>query len=69
MFYIEDDASKFALYTLLKFLQKNGIHFYDTQMITPITQKFGATHISREEYLEQLNKSLTLPAPNLKLNR
>jgi len=58
MFYTEDNASKFALFTLLEFLQSKKITMLDTQMTTPITEKFGATYIARAEYLEHLNKSL-----------
>lgn len=67
MFFKKSNASKFALYHLLVLLQQNQIPFLDTQMVTPITQKFGAIYISRKQFLEELKKSLQLK-PKFRFN-
>ena len=60
MFFVESNASKFALYSLLELLKSKNIPMLDTQMVTPITEKFGADYISREDYLKILDRSLHL---------
>ena len=61
MFFIEDNASKFALYSLLTTLKSEGVLLFDSQMTTPVTEKFGAEYISRDEYLSQLQVCLKSP--------
>ena len=56
MFYEKDNASKFALMELLKILKKKSHSFFDTQMVTPITERFGAKEIPRKEFLSLLYK-------------
>ena len=60
MFFTESNASKFALYSLLELLKNKNILMLDTQMVTPITEKFGADYIDREDYLKILHRSLKL---------
>ena len=50
MFFKESGASKFALANMFAILQKSGVEFVDTQMVTPTLAMFGAVEISREEY-------------------
>ena len=54
MFYREPQASKLALYSILMKLQERGIPLLDTQMVTPVTETFGATEIARHDFLSRL---------------
>ena len=56
MFKLEDNASKFALYGLIKHLQSKGIKWLDTQMVTPVVEQFGGEYVEREEFLEMVKK-------------
>jgi leucyl/phenylalanyl-tRNA--protein transferase len=56
MFFKEDNASKVAFALMCLMLKEQGFAFLDTQMVTPITESFGAKLISRESYLEELEK-------------
>lgn len=50
------NASKLALYSLIKLLEVNGITFLDTQMVTPVVQQFGGKYINRTEFLKRIEK-------------
>jgi leucyl/phenylalanyl-tRNA--protein transferase len=50
MFFKETGASKFALYKLIKKLEKMGLSYIDTQMVTPVVQAFGGVKISKEDF-------------------
>lgn len=54
MFTKEDNASKFALYSLLLRLKDKGIHWLDTQMVTSVVEGFGGKYVTRVEFLEML---------------
>ena len=56
MFYKKPQASKLALYSILKKLQNHGVHLLDTQMITPVTEMFGAKNLPREDFVNRLSK-------------
>lgn len=56
MFTKVDNASKFALYSLLKRLKDKDVHWLDTQMVTSVVENFGGKYISREEFLKRLEK-------------
>ena len=56
MFTKEDNASKYALYSLILRLKDKGIHWLDTQMVTPVVEGFGGKYISRPEFLQMLSK-------------
>jgi leucyl/phenylalanyl-tRNA--protein transferase len=58
MFSIERDASKISLVYLVHRLQDRGFELLDTQFLTPHLARFGAREISRDEYLERLEKAL-----------
>ena len=55
MFHKKPNASKFALYNLVKRLEKNGINFIDTQMVTDVIASFGGKSISRTEFMQRLS--------------
>jgi leucyl/phenylalanyl-tRNA--protein transferase len=55
------DASKVALVFLVERLNTQGFTLLDTQFITPHLKNFGAREIPRVEYLQRLEKALTLP--------
>ncbi len=56
MFMKEDNASKFALWTLLMHLKSKGIRFLDTQMVTNVVEQFGGKYIARTEFLDMLEE-------------
>jgi leucyl/phenylalanyl-tRNA---protein transferase len=53
------DASKIALVHLVMRLKERGFTLLDTQYLTSHLEKFGAREIPRNEYLIQLEESLT----------
>ena len=50
------NASKLALYTLVKHLESKGLTYLDTQMVTPVVEQFGGRYIPREEFLKRIEK-------------
>ncbi len=60
MFHRVTDAGKVALVRFAAHLVKLGFALCDLQMVTRITQRFGATHVPREEYLAMLSKAIAL---------
>jgi leucyl/phenylalanyl-tRNA--protein transferase len=54
MFHRTDNASKVALYHLVKHLREHRFLLFDIQMVTIATQPFGAKEISRNDYLKRL---------------
>ncbi|MEM9444000.1 MAG: leucyl/phenylalanyl-tRNA--protein transferase [Verrucomicrobiota bacterium] len=58
MFYRESNASTVALFHLMERLQKSGYQLFDTQMLTNHTERLGAYHIPRSEYLKRLEIAL-----------
>lgn len=60
MFHFKDNASKFALNFMVEHLQKSGMKWIDTQMVTPLLKSFGGKEISRKVFtqkIKQLNPS------------
>ncbi len=67
MFHYETDASKVAFCTMVDTLQKYGVQLIDTQMVTPVTQAFGAREVPNTEYFRMLASLRDLkPSPDLK---
>jgi len=62
MFHRVTDASKVALWHLVKILRQNGYLLLDTQWNTPHLATFGAREISRSDYLGQLAGALEIKA-------
>jgi leucyl/phenylalanyl-tRNA--protein transferase len=62
MFHRVTDASKVALWHLVRILREEGFALLDTQWTTDHLDQFGAVEIPREEYLERLAEALPLPA-------
>jgi leucyl/phenylalanyl-tRNA--protein transferase len=60
MFTRVTDASKVALVALVDRLRTRGFTLLDTQWLTPHLVRFGATEISRPEYLRRLRIALDL---------
>lgn len=56
MFTLEDNASKQGFYTLISHLESKGIHWLDTQMVTPVVEQFGGIYISRPDFLRRLEE-------------
>lgn len=59
MFHTETDASKIALVHLVQRLRQRGFNLLDCQFATNHLATFGATEISRDEYLTRLNFALS----------
>lgn len=62
MFYRQRDASKVALVTLVRHLERRGYRLLDIQVETDHTKRFGAVEISRRDYLNRLDEALRSPA-------
>jgi len=62
MFHRVRDASKVALAGLADHLRTSDFALLDVQLLTPHLASFGATEISRGEYLGRLEAALVLPA-------
>ena len=60
MFHRKRDASKVALAHLVVWLIKSDFILCDIQMVTDVLRRFGAVHISRQEYLRRLEQALRL---------
>jgi leucyl/phenylalanyl-tRNA--protein transferase len=58
MFHRETDASKVALAALVDRLTRRGFQLLDVQWLTPHLAQFGATEISRRQYLARLKRAL-----------
>jgi leucyl/phenylalanyl-tRNA--protein transferase len=61
MFYRVSNASKVALFHLVKHLEQRGYALFDLQMLTAITRQLGGVNISRQDYLRRLQKALAKP--------
>lgn len=62
MFFKVSNTSKLCLTYLLLQLQRQGIKWVDTQMVSPTVALFGGKYIDRKQYIELLNhadKTLT----------
>jgi leucyl/phenylalanyl-tRNA--protein transferase len=58
MFHRVTDASKVALWHLVRILREGGFALLDTQWITSHLEQFGAIEIPREEYLRLLGDAV-----------
>jgi leucyl/phenylalanyl-tRNA--protein transferase len=58
MFHRVTDASKVALWHLVRILKEQGFTLLDTQWTTDHLAQFGAVEIPREHYLYLLGKAL-----------
>ncbi len=61
MFHRLANASKVALWHLVRHLFERGFTLLDIQMLTPVTQQLGGVCIPRAEYLARLAKAVQLP--------
>lgn len=61
MFSRAPDASKAALVALVERLRERGYLLLDTQMVTPLTEQFGATEIPESQYRLRLREALLKP--------
>jgi leucyl/phenylalanyl-tRNA---protein transferase len=58
MFHVITDASKAALYFLIKTLKEKGYELLDTQYVTPHLKKFGVIEIPKHDYMKKLELAL-----------
>jgi leucyl/phenylalanyl-tRNA---protein transferase len=61
MYYLEKDASKFALFNLCKLLKEWNFNFIDVQQSTKHLKSLGAVDINRSKFLEMLKNALEYP--------
>lgn len=61
MFYLQPDASKVALVTLVQQLDRWGFTLLDCQVQSDNLERFGAREIRRADFLDQLDQALELP--------
>ena len=61
MFYREPDASKAALVTLVRALDRAGFTLFDCQQTTAHMVRFGGLEVPRSEFLSRLRDALDLP--------
>ena len=61
MFYREPDASKAALVTLVRALDRAGFTLFDCQQTTAHMVRFGGFEVPRSEFLSRLQDALELP--------
>ena len=61
MFYSEPDASKAALVTLMRALDRAGFTLFDCQQTTAHMLRFGGFEVPRVEFLSRLRAALELP--------
>ncbi len=60
MFYKETDASKFALYHLIKHMKKQGMTLLEVQFMTPHLKSLGAIELAADDYLDTLAEAIKL---------
>ena len=58
MFYLKPNASRLALLYLIEHIKSRGAEWLDVQVMTPHLSVLGATHISRDAFLEKLKTTL-----------
>jgi leucyl/phenylalanyl-tRNA--protein transferase len=69
MFYRERDASKVALFFLIRHLLRQGFQLLDIQQLTDHTESLGAIEISRSTYLRRLAAAVRLDVEFGKLDQ
>jgi leucyl/phenylalanyl-tRNA--protein transferase len=57
LFHKKTNMSKLALIQMVQDLEKLGLDWMDTQMVTPLLAQFGAVEIPKSEYLRLLHRS------------
>jgi leucyl/phenylalanyl-tRNA--protein transferase len=60
MFHRVSNASKVALFHLVQHLRERNFALLDIQMLTPVTKQMGGTTVSRDVYLERLERAVKL---------
>lgn len=54
MFFKKSNASKYAFLKLVEHLKSLGLDWMDLQMVTDVSESFGAKYITREEFLKRI---------------
>jgi leucyl/phenylalanyl-tRNA---protein transferase len=67
MFSTETNASKVALAHLVQHLKDNGFTLLDTQYVNDHLKQFGVIEITRDDYLERLQRALTITPASFSL--
>jgi leucyl/phenylalanyl-tRNA--protein transferase len=57
MFGLEDNVSKLCVFEIVRVLKEKGLQWMDIQMVTPVMEGLGGKYVSRENYLERLERS------------
>lgn len=64
MFHLKTNASKVGFIALCKLLARLDFAFVDCQQETPHMMHFGAKNIHRSEFLQRLERAVSLPPPD-----
>lgn len=62
MYFFESGASKTAIVFLMHLLNKHGITWLDTQMVTPVVSDLGGIEIPRRDFISNLKKLIQAPS-------
>ncbi len=54
MFFKKPNASKYAFIQLVEYLKKQNMNWMDLQMVTDVSESFGAKYISRKKFLDRI---------------
>lgn len=54
MFFKKTNASKYAFIQLVEHLKKQNMNWMDLQMVTDVSESFGAKYISRKKFLDRI---------------
>lgn len=63
MFYKASNASKVALVALANLLKPLNVSFIDCQLLNPFLASMGCIEISRQQFIEEKQKNLTIKVP------
>ena len=55
MFHYQPNASKVILVQLARYLEREGFALFDCQVTNPHLISMGASHLSREDFLDRLS--------------
>ncbi len=56
MFFKKPNASKYAFIQLVEHLKKQKMTWMDLQMVTDVSESFGAKYISRSKFLDRMSR-------------
>lgn len=55
MFFKKSNMSKYAFLKLVEYLEEQGFNWMDLQMVTDVSESFGAKYISKDDFLQRIS--------------